>query len=48
MPKNTDIIPEEIDDNEFLYRGVTTLNWDEENNRPSSATFKDSLGASVD
>ena len=48
MPKNTDIIPEEIADDEFLYRGVTTFNWDEENNRPSSATFKDSLGASVD
>lgn len=48
MPKNTDNIPEEIDDNEFLYRGVTIFNWDEENNRPSSATFKDSRGVSAD
>lgn len=37
-----------ISDDEFLYRGVIELNWDYENNRPSSATFKDSKGVSVD
>jgi len=37
-----------IDDNEYLYRGIIELNWDYENNPPSSATFKDSKGVSVD
>ncbi|MCH6199595.1 hypothetical protein MMU07_08395 [Aquiflexum sp. LQ15W] len=39
---------ENIDDNEFLFRGVVNVNWDFENDRPSSATFKDSFGVSVD
>lgn len=37
-----------IEDDEYLYRGIIDLNWDYENNRPSSATFKDSRGVSVD
>ena len=37
-----------ISDEEYLYRGVIEHNWDYDNNRPSSATFKDSKGASVD
>lgn len=37
-----------INDNEWLYRGVVEANWDYSQNRPSSATFKDSNGASVD
>jgi len=37
-----------INDNEFLYRGIIEINWDFQNNRPSSATFKDSKGVSVD
>ena len=37
-----------ISDDEFLYRGIISNNWDFENNRPSSATFKDSNGVSVD
>ena len=42
------IIPQTIDAGEFLYRGVVDSQWDTEHNRPSSATFKDSKGASVD
>lgn len=38
----------EIEDSEFLYRGVVVQNWDFENDRPTSATFKDSKGVSVD
>lgn len=38
----------EIEDNEYLYRGVVTQNWDFENDRPTSATYKDSQGVSVD
>lgn len=38
----------EFSDQENLFRGVIDLNWDYELNRPSSATFKDSQGASVD
>lgn len=38
----------EFSDVENLFRGVTDKNWDYEENRPSSATFKDSKGASVD
>lgn len=34
-------------DDEFLYRGVVDHNWDYQENRPSSATFKDSKGVSV-
>ncbi len=45
MPNNFNQI---IDDNEFLYRGIIEHNWDYENNRPSSATYKDSKGVSVD
>lgn len=37
-----------IDDNEWLFRGVVEANWDYSQNRPSSATFKDSNGVSVD
>jgi hypothetical protein len=37
-----------IEDEEFLYRGIIELNWDYENNRPSSAIYKDSKGVSVD
>lgn len=37
-----------IDNNEFLYRGIIEHFWDFENNRPSSAIFKDSKGVSVD
>lgn len=42
------MLSDEVNDSEFLYRGVVVQNWDFENNRPSSATFKDSLGVSVD
>lgn len=44
------MLNEHIDDIEFLYRRII-LNpncWDFENNRPSSAIFKDSNGVSVD
>jgi len=41
-------LPEEIDNQEFLYRGIIEVNWDFKRNRPSSATFKDSNGVSVD
>jgi len=37
-----------IEDQKFLFRGVIEINWDYENNRPSSAAFKDSFGVSVD
>jgi hypothetical protein len=37
-----------IGDEEYLYRGIIQEFWDYENNRPSSASFKDSLGVSVD
>ena len=46
--ENSIIIPQTIDAEEFLYRGVVDSQWDTEHNRPSSATFKDSKGASVD
>jgi len=45
MPNKLSLI---IDDEEFLYRGIIEHNWDYENNRPSSATYKDSKGVSVD
>lgn len=41
-------IPEVVAANEYLYRGVVDSQWDYEHSRPSSATFKDSKGASVD
>ena len=41
-------ISETIQDGEFLYRGVVALQWDDEENRPSSAIYRDSLGVSVD
>mgnify|MGYP007037379903 CR=1 FL=1 len=37
-----------IDNTEFLYRGIIKQFWNFENNRPSSAIFKDSKGVSVD
>ncbi len=43
-----DELASHIDDEEYLYRGIIELNWDYDNNRPSSATFKDSKGVSVD
>lgn len=42
------MLKDEIEDDEFLYRGIVTQNWDFENDRPTSATFKDSKGVSVD
>ncbi|TRX45784.1 hypothetical protein FNH22_31410 [Fulvivirga sp. M361] len=42
------MLNDEIEDSEFLFRGVVTQNWDFENDRPTSATFKDSKGVSVD
>ena len=38
----------EIADDEFLYRGISNHQWDFQNNRITSAAFKDSLGVSVD
>lgn len=43
-----DELASHIDDEEYLYRGIRELSWDYDNNRPSSATFKDSKGVSVD
>ena len=40
-------IPLTIDSNEYLYRGVVQMQWDDENNRPTSAAFKCSNGVSV-
>lgn len=45
MPSN---IPDEIYNDEFLYRGIIEKFWDYENNRATSAVFKDSFGVSVD
>jgi hypothetical protein len=44
---NKKVLPD-IDNNEYLYRGIIEQFWDYENNRPSSAVFKDSKGVSVD
>lgn len=44
---NKDELPN-IKPDEFLYRGIVELNWNYEKNEPSSATFKDSKGVSVD
>ncbi len=41
------ILPE-ISPEEFLFRGVLSVQWDYQHNRPSSAVFKDSKGVSVD
>jgi hypothetical protein len=42
------LLSPQFSDTENLFRGVIDNNWDYEENRPSSATFKDSQGASVD
>lgn len=42
------MLEQEVHDDEYLYRGVVKNNWDFLNGRPSSATYKDSLGVSVD
>ena len=39
---------ENIEDGEYLYRGVVESCWNYAENRPSSAAFKDSQGVSVD
>jgi len=41
-------IPEEISDQEFLFRGIHRNHWHPEENRPTTATFKTSIGCSVD
>lgn len=38
----------DISNDEFLYRGIIESFWDYENDRPSSAIYKDSKGVSVD
>ena len=38
----------EIPDQENLYRGIHSTQWNEEESRPSSAAFKDRRGLSVD
>lgn len=42
------MLPIEVGDGEYLYRGVVRSHWDFVNNRITSATFKDSGGVSVD
>lgn len=42
------LLDEQFNPDESLYRGVVKANWDYEKARPSSATFKDSNGISVD
>ncbi|MDN5202854.1 hypothetical protein QQ008_15800 [Fulvivirgaceae bacterium BMA10] len=42
------MLEDEVGDREFLFRGIVINSWDFENDRPSSATFKDSKGVSVD
>ncbi|OQY03451.1 MAG: hypothetical protein B6I20_05055 [Bacteroidetes bacterium 4572_117] len=42
------MLDELISDDEFLFRGIIHINWDFNHDRPSSATFKDSFGVSVD
>ena len=41
-------LSQSIDDEEYLYRGITSHQWDSQNNRVTSAAYKDSLGVSVD
>jgi hypothetical protein len=43
MPNETD-----FEEDEYLYRGILEVFWDFENDRPTSAIFKDSKGVSVD
>jgi hypothetical protein len=45
--ENKNTIPQTIDPEEFLYRGVVEKQWDKDNNRPTSAAFKCSSGVSV-
>lgn len=47
---NSDLesLDKKINEDEYLYRGIIDINWDFNNNRPSSAAFKDSKGVSVD
>jgi hypothetical protein len=42
------LLSPEFSDAENLFREVIENNWDYEENRPSSAIFKDSKGVSVD
>ena len=42
------LLSQEIDDNEFLYRGITYLHWDPIEEHISSAAFKPKNGLSVD
>ena len=44
------MLNKEINEDEILYRAIKTFPnwWDFENNRPTSAAFKDSRGVSVD
>lgn len=46
MGKN--VLSQIVADEEFLYRGVSDHQWDFQNNRITSAAYKDSLGVSVD
>ena len=39
MPNETD-----FEEDEYLYRGILEVFWDFENDRPTSAIFKDSKG----
>jgi hypothetical protein len=44
------MLPSIVNDDELLYRAITRIPhlWKNEQNRPSSAAFKDSKGVSVD
>lgn len=42
------ILPEEIANEEYLYRGIVSLHWEKEKNRISSAAYKNPGGLSVD
>jgi len=42
------VLSPELSEDEKLYRGVLEQFWDYQNDRPSSALFKDSNGVSVD
>lgn len=46
MDDNT--LPEEIANEEYLYRGIVSLHWEKEKNRISSAAYKNPGGLSVD
>lgn len=45
--ENRDTIPQTIDPEEYLYRGIVAIHWDYTKNRPSSAVFKCPDGVSV-